>query len=42
MKHELDALMHASDLQALFVVGGDEYNPARDYLTHGAHVTKRR
>jgi Xaa-Pro aminopeptidase len=39
MKSDLDRLMAARDLQAIFVTGDAENNPPRDYLTGGAHIT---
>ncbi len=39
MKTELDALMSASDLDAVLVQGAGQHNPAMVYLTGGAHLT---
>ena len=39
MKTELDALMSASDLDAILVLGAGQHNPAMVYLTGGAHLT---
>ncbi len=39
MKSDLDRLMRERNLQAVVVVGEDNFNPPRDYLTNGAEVT---
>jgi Xaa-Pro aminopeptidase len=39
MKSEIDALMHSNNLDALWVMGSADHNPAMVYLTGGAHVT---
>ncbi len=39
MKSDLDRLMRERNLEAVVVVGEDNFNPPRDYLTNGAQVT---
>lgn len=39
MKSDIDRLMAERGLQAIVVTGDAEYNPPRDYLTNGAHIT---
>ncbi|PKO12158.1 MAG: hypothetical protein CVU39_25470 [Chloroflexi bacterium HGW-Chloroflexi-10] len=39
MKNEIDALMQASHVDALLVVGAGQHNPAMVYLTGGGHLT---
>lgn len=39
MKSDLDALMQASKLDAILVLGNAEYNPPMYYFTGGGHVT---
>ncbi|OGO61042.1 MAG: hypothetical protein A2032_04135 [Chloroflexi bacterium RBG_19FT_COMBO_49_13] len=39
MKNDLDALMHANDLDALLITGPGQHNPAMVYLTGGGHLT---
>lgn len=39
MKSDLDAIMQASDLEALIVFGNAEHNPPMYYLTGGGHVS---
>ncbi|MGJ3239597.1 MAG: M24 family metallopeptidase [Anaerolineae bacterium] len=39
MKSDIDALMHARDLDALLIAGGEGYSEVRDYMTNGAHIT---
>ncbi|MCU0513433.1 MAG: M24 family metallopeptidase [Anaerolineae bacterium] len=38
MKTDLDRLMSARRLDALVIVGGEDYSPLRDYLTQGVHI----
>jgi Xaa-Pro aminopeptidase len=40
MKNDLDALMQARQLDALFVIGPGRHNPPMTYLTNGADLTK--
>jgi hypothetical protein len=39
MKSDLDKLMEARGLDAIFVAGGEGYSEVRDYLSNGAHIT---
>ncbi|OQY90965.1 MAG: hypothetical protein B6D39_07355 [Anaerolineae bacterium UTCFX2] len=39
MKSDLDALMKSQHLDAIFVAGPGQHNPAMVYLTGGAHLT---
>lgn len=39
MKKDLDALMHAHELDALLVMGPGQHNPDMVYLTGGGHLT---
>ena len=39
MKTDLDSLMQERNLDALFIVGPGDHNPAMVYLTGGAHLT---
>jgi Xaa-Pro aminopeptidase len=39
MKSDLDKLMQARGLDALFIAGGEGYSEVRDYLSNGAHIT---
>jgi Xaa-Pro aminopeptidase len=39
MKRDLDALMQASNIDALLVFGNSFHNPAMVYLTGGGHIT---
>ena len=39
MKSDLDRLMLERELDAIIVTGGEEFNPARYYLTNGAQIT---
>ena len=39
MKADLDCLMQARRLDALIVMGGEEFNTVRYYLSEGAHIT---
>ncbi len=39
MKSDIDALMHAYGLDALWVMGSGQHNPAMVYLTGGRHLT---
>src|SRR5262245_51565523 len=38
MKSDLNHLMAARGLDAIVIVGGEEYSAIRDYLTNGAHI----
>lgn len=40
MKSDIDRLMQAQDLNALFVVGAGQHNPAMYYFTGGVHLTE--
>jgi Xaa-Pro aminopeptidase len=40
MKSDLDALMRANQLDALWVMGSADHNPAMVYLTGGGHLTR--
>lgn len=39
MKSDIDAIMQANDIDALFIVGPAQHNPAMVYLTGGGHLT---
>ena len=39
MKADIDRLMRERKLDAFIVFGGEEFNTARYYLSHGAHIT---
>ena len=39
MKADIDRLMRERKLEAFIVFGGEEFNTARYYLSHGAHIT---
>jgi Xaa-Pro aminopeptidase len=39
MKTDIDSLMQASQLEAIWVMGGGQHNPAMVYLTGGGHLT---
>lgn len=39
MKSDIDKLMHARNLDAFIVFGGEEFNSARYYLSNGANIT---
>lgn len=39
MKSDIDGLMKARELDALFIAGGEGYSEVRDYMTNGADVT---
>ena len=39
MKSDIDRLMHERDLDAFIVLGGEEFNSARYYLSNGANIT---
>ncbi len=39
MKADLDRLMLERELDAIIVTGGEEFNPARYYLSNGAQIT---
>lgn len=40
MKSDLNRLMEARKLDAMIIVGGEEYSAVRDYLTNGSHLVK--
>ena len=39
MKTDIDALMQAGQLDAIWVMGRAQHNPAMVYLTGGGHMT---
>ena len=39
MKSDIDALMKARNLDAIFIAGGEGENPLRYYMTNGAHIS---
>ena len=39
MKNELDSFMQSGDIDALWIIGPGQHNPALVYLTGGAHLT---
>ncbi len=39
MKSDIDALMRARGLDAIFIAGGEGYSEVRDYMSNGAHIT---